>query len=319
MDLVYDTDNIKIYRADTRDKCITYGNGYSFCISSYSDTASYNKYRIEESGTPYFIFNKNLDNTRIDKYNYIDPDHLLVLIIHEIGGTFHDENDNPHRHNMKSYDEYEDRKMYRDEYSMIKNSDNYYYSITNAKNEGEKYYLSFKSIAKIYPYLNGLEDIFQPVGLHGKDSESVKLEQESKKRFESLRKKYSNHMNGRFGLGFKDSCGTELLSFSRIEDYIGNDPFVKDLFQSANNNELYGYKAIRKDDGRSVCFRYGKKGYDECMDQVKDEIKNFGGLKDLTDYEIIKCDWPEGYINYVKDAHRLGTYILHKKWVIEKE
>jgi hypothetical protein len=220
---------------------------------------------------------------------------------------------------MKSYDEYEDHNIYRDEYSMTTNAGDYYYSISDAKNTGEEYYLSFNSIAKKYPFLKGLEDTFEPVGLQGKDSESVKLEQEANKKFELLRKKYSKYMNGRYGIGFMDSCDVNLLMFNQIKDYVRNDTFIKDLFQSAGNNEPYGYRAIRKDDGLSLCFHYGKKGYDECIKEVKDEIINFGGMRDITDYEIVKCDWPEGYAEYVKDAHRLGTYLLHKKWIIEKE
>jgi hypothetical protein len=317
LDLVYNKDNLNIYRADTRDKCITYGKGYSFCISSYSDTSSYNKYRIEESGTPYFIFNKNLDNTRIDKYNYMDPNHLLVLIVHEIGGKFYDDNENPHRHNMKSYDEYEDRKIYGDEYSMTKNVGDYYYSITNAKNPGEEYYLSFKSIAKIYPFLNGLEGIFEPAGLQGKDSALINLEQVSKVKFAALRKKYAKFMNPRFG--FNDACGDNMPMFNDLANF--NYAFINDLFNAAGKHEDYLYRAYRLYENHrkmSVTFNYGEDGYQVCVDEINDDIKLHNGKITTSDYEIVKCDWPEGYGDYVRDAHRLGAKLLQQRWLIEK-
>jgi hypothetical protein len=32
-DIVADDENVTIYRGDSQDKCMLYGNGYSFCIS----------------------------------------------------------------------------------------------------------------------------------------------------------------------------------------------------------------------------------------------------------------------------------------------
>lgn len=59
-DIVYDDENICIVKGDTKEKCIMYGNGYSWCISQ-SDLNYYTTYRIEYKATIYFVLNKKLD------------------------------------------------------------------------------------------------------------------------------------------------------------------------------------------------------------------------------------------------------------------
>ena len=59
LDLVYRNDELLIYVGDTKEKCIRYGEGYNFCISSHGKENLYHSYRYERNGTPYFIFNNN--------------------------------------------------------------------------------------------------------------------------------------------------------------------------------------------------------------------------------------------------------------------
>ncbi len=59
-DVVYDDENITIVKGDTKEKCIMYGNGYTWCISQ-SDLNYYTTYRVEYKATIYFVLNKNLD------------------------------------------------------------------------------------------------------------------------------------------------------------------------------------------------------------------------------------------------------------------
>jgi hypothetical protein len=59
-DVVYDDENITIVKGDTKEKCVMYGNGYSWCISQ-SDLNYYTTYRVEYKATIYFVLNKNLD------------------------------------------------------------------------------------------------------------------------------------------------------------------------------------------------------------------------------------------------------------------
>lgn len=59
-DIIYDDENICIVKGDTKEKCVIYGNGYSWCISQ-SDLNYYTTYRIKDKATIYFVLNKNLD------------------------------------------------------------------------------------------------------------------------------------------------------------------------------------------------------------------------------------------------------------------
>jgi hypothetical protein len=129
--LVYNQNNLRIYAGKTKEACIKYGNGYSFCISSRGKGNAYDSYRFDENGTPYFIF----DDTKSSKQNkdgsFIDPKHLLVLF---------------------TYTPEEDFKY-----------GNEVYTITNADNNGENVYNNFNEIEKYHPRLKGLKNIFQPI------------------------------------------------------------------------------------------------------------------------------------------------------------
>ena len=126
--LVYNQNNLRIYAGATKEACIKYGNGYSFCISSRGEGNAYASYRFDEKGTPYFIF----DDTKSSKQNkdksFIDPNHLLVLFTYKPEEDF-------------KYDEV--------------------YTITNANNDGDKVYNNFNEIEKDHPRLKGLKNIFQ--------------------------------------------------------------------------------------------------------------------------------------------------------------
>jgi len=142
--LVYNQNNLRIYTGKTKEACIKYGNGYSFCISSRGEGNAYASYRFDEKGTPYFIF----DDTKSSKQNkdksFIDPNHLLVLFTYEPEEDF-------------EYDEV--------------------YTITNANNDGDKVYNNFNEIEKDHPRLKGLKNIFQPIeDYNSKDKAEYDLE-----------------------------------------------------------------------------------------------------------------------------------------------
>ncbi len=65
-DVVYDDENITIVKGDTKEKCIMYGNGYTWCISQ-SDLNYYTTYRVEYKATIYFVLNKNLDISNTER------------------------------------------------------------------------------------------------------------------------------------------------------------------------------------------------------------------------------------------------------------
>jgi hypothetical protein len=69
-DVVYEKDGVVIYRGDSKEKCIRYGNGYNFCISSRGEDNKYDEY-THVTKNYYFILNNNTDK--------FDPFHLVVI------------------------------------------------------------------------------------------------------------------------------------------------------------------------------------------------------------------------------------------------
>lgn len=79
MDLVATGDNIKVYYADSKAKCKTYGKNTSFCISANTDERytphMYDYYRTH-GNTTYFVFDNNQRNT---------PLKIVVVQVDETG------------------------------------------------------------------------------------------------------------------------------------------------------------------------------------------------------------------------------------------
>lgn len=79
MDLVATGDNIKIYYADSKAKCKTYGKNTSFCISANTDerhnSHMFDYYRAY-GNTTYFVFDNNQQNT---------PLKIVVVQVDETG------------------------------------------------------------------------------------------------------------------------------------------------------------------------------------------------------------------------------------------
>jgi hypothetical protein len=69
-DVIYEKDGVVIYRGDSKEKCIRYGNGYNFCISSRGEDNKYDEY-THVTKNYYFIFNNNTEK--------FDPFRLVVI------------------------------------------------------------------------------------------------------------------------------------------------------------------------------------------------------------------------------------------------
>jgi hypothetical protein len=125
--LLYNQDGVRIYHGKDKTACIKYSNGYSFCIGARGDRNLYSTYRYhdnsekEKVGTPYFVFNDNLDKK--------DPSHILVIFEFSI--------------KMKDSEEF------------IPD----HYTVTNADNSGDKRYDDFNSIVAEYPWVTLLKDL----------------------------------------------------------------------------------------------------------------------------------------------------------------
>jgi hypothetical protein len=81
--LIYNDNNLRLYKSNSLESCVKYGNGYNFCISARGEKNQYHKYRVYKGGTIYFLFNDNLTNKMDNEYNFIQPKHVLVIIVYK--------------------------------------------------------------------------------------------------------------------------------------------------------------------------------------------------------------------------------------------
>ena len=127
--LLYSSDGVRIYHGKDKAACIKYSNGYSFCIGARGDNNLYSSYRYyddyekEKVGTPYFIFNDNLDKK--------DPNHILVIFEFSLNNKH-----SPFPHFSPSH-----------------------YTVTNANNSGDERFENFNSITTKYPWVTPLKDL----------------------------------------------------------------------------------------------------------------------------------------------------------------
>lgn len=90
--LIYNQKNLRIYAAKSQKACIKYGNGYSFCISTRGDRSLYDDYVFNKGGSPYFIFDDSLTSEQDNNGDFLFPNHLLVLFVHDDYYTVTDAN-----------------------------------------------------------------------------------------------------------------------------------------------------------------------------------------------------------------------------------
>jgi hypothetical protein len=318
MDVVYNSDNVKIYRADSRNKCITYGKGYSFCISSYSDIDSYRKHIIRDKGTPYFVLNKNYSN-RSNNGLFEEPEHMMVIIAHD-GSGIHKDNVG-----LIKFKDNEELAAYRDVFSLDK-----FYSVTTANNLGETYFINFDNIVSRYPFLEGLEGVFNMLPVSEKDVKHIEFEQFAKVEMQKIIIKHKK-------FAFRDSCGGYLPILRDYNDLRSGE--VKERFLKG---EYVKYTLALKDlHGTIISQHTGKDGKAKCMKDMENEIekntqkleelimdndKSVEGGKKRNDarvrmnpnyYDILSCEWPNEYISYLKDIFSLGVKLFYNKWAID--
>lgn len=73
-DALYNENNLEIYKGDLREKCIIYGEGYSWCISRRDASNLFWSYRMN-LGEPMFYFVFDLDKPKTD------PWHAVVIYV----------------------------------------------------------------------------------------------------------------------------------------------------------------------------------------------------------------------------------------------
>ena len=130
-DPVYVDDDVEIYRGDDRYKCAKYGEGYSYCISSWA----YWSYRMKAGSTFYFIFFKDtMDN---------DPDHTILINLTQNGKdvTWANADNRENQDTLKS--------LVHDYPSLIKPYEEGVFTVNPLTSKEKEYYSKFK---------NGLSD-----------------------------------------------------------------------------------------------------------------------------------------------------------------
>ena len=135
--LLYNKDGVRIYHGKDKSACIKYSNGYSFCIGARGKNNMYSIYRKKTGGsswplmdkfinipdiigTPYFVFNDNMNNE--------DPNHILVIFEY-------------------AYDN--NKPKFRISH----------YTVTNANNNGDQEFVKFSKIVEKYPWVKPLENV----------------------------------------------------------------------------------------------------------------------------------------------------------------
>ena len=163
--LVYNQNNLRIYVGPTKEACVKYGNGYSFCISARGGSNMYSQYRIENFGTPYFVFDDTKTSKQSSPGKFEDPNHLLVVFVY-----------NP--------EDYEEGGGLSEGYT-----------ITNADNSGEDYFESFNGVERYYPRLKGLENIFQPIEVNPKEKAEYDIELKYNDALLDVKRSYKKDIN----------------------------------------------------------------------------------------------------------------------------
>ena len=135
--LLYNKDGVRIYHGKDKSACIKYSNGYSFCIGARGKSNMYSVYRKKTGGsswplmdkfinipdiigTPYFVFNDNMNNE--------DPNHILVIFEY-------------------AYDNNKPKPTIS------------HYTVTNADNKGDIEFTKFNKIVAKYPWVKPLENV----------------------------------------------------------------------------------------------------------------------------------------------------------------
>jgi hypothetical protein len=325
LDLVYRGDGLTIFLADEKEKCIKYGNGYSFCISSYGDDNRYGDYRYDAGGTPYFIFNSRLSTKKYDDNDewdeYLDPDHLLVLFVYTAPP-------------MQPEDEYVDYSEDK-EYQYQNMSE--YYSITEAGNRGERYYMDFNTIETYYPHLKGLKNVFIPKKLSEKDEKIIAA------------KEYGEAFLKQINRGYKKE-GTECDEYLAIFEHYdflftsyNDSPWAYNKYPKFLDAYKNGYRefytvlrpvvhtsnfTIRHSDSKvffgTNALEEAKKFIDFATNHYVEELKkteesgndhySIAEIKpsiDKKNYFIKKCEWSPEYTDYMKQIYNLKNKVIH--------
>lgn len=277
--LVYNQNGLRIYVGKTKQACIKYGNGYSFCISARGENNLYSDYRYEQRGTPYFVFDDTKSSEQDEEGfygNFIDPTHLLVVFVYNDGEVISE------------------------------------YSVTTADNPGEDRYLVFDSIEKKYPRLKGLKNIFKPVEGDPKEKSEYFLNQKYDGLLGYINESYGNRGGKNYIEDFWEKFYFDSIKYAnnKIDDLINNKTEVYKFKGKLKKEDKYKY-----DWSKISQFRIVKSGNEEELNkQYKDFIENIIMPAGDESYDEAIYNWE---ITYEKtDISK--TYLEDVKKLVDK-
>lgn len=262
--LIYNQNGLRIYQAKSKEDCIKYGNGYSFCISSRGNDNLYSSYRIRKSGAPYFIFDDTKTSEQDEDGGFIDPTHLLVLFIYyredpDTGAPF------------------------------------YFYTISDANNDGDDDYKddpwndAFDKIVKLYPRLKGLKDLFKWSPPNKKEEDEYKLEKKYNDKIEYINDRFSIHYPDDFNK-FPDD-----LQMVTIKGAVYN---VDRILNNDGTYDFYFFESLTgsEPDGLFETHLAVKKGE---LEKIYEDLKKSWMVEDIRVTKKNVSDYPY-YIEYLK-------------------
>ena len=127
----------------------------------------YGHYRIENFGTPYFVFDDTKTSEQTTPGKFKDPNHLLVVFVY-----------NP--------------EDYEDEFGYTFDNG---YTVTDANNDGEEGFDNFDHLESRYPRLQGLENIFQPIEVNPKEKAEHNIELKYNDALLDVKRPYKKDIN----------------------------------------------------------------------------------------------------------------------------
>ena len=162
-DILYNQNNLKILKANTKQACVKYGTGYGFCISSRGSGNQYYNYRYggryyDEEKSIYFVIDedKTKDIESTNPLRFVDPTHMLVIMVKKVMDS------NANRIQLP------DGRFAINPAKSLNPDYRLFYQVTTADNDGEQN-VTWEEIVKLQPKLNGLGKLFQPLKPNAKE------------------------------------------------------------------------------------------------------------------------------------------------------
>jgi len=284
---IYDKDGIRVFRGESQQACVKYGQGYSWCISARSEDNMYSSYR-EGSNFPYFIFNDNITSEKDDQNQFIDPSHAIVVF-----ADFSPTNDN----------EIE-------------------YTITNAENKKDVFYDSIEDVQKAYPWINfEITKLLVPVPLSKEEKLAKQIDYEFAKSYHDLTlkvlEKYEKYVH-------YDVLDTSINVFKKINNHKkffdilkqgkfllckGTGKYYSNIPKQATPEQIDNIKNS-KNPLPYLSVDYTLTGdVDKMIADAKEKLRQFTNQDEKSDYFVLVEDYNIEILDPLKDKKLFNAIV----------